>query len=141
MIVVTDNGVGIPPDICERIFDPFFTSKPPDRGTGLGLSTVQSIVAAHGGSIAVRSLPAGGTEFRISLPAAAEPGVATESAGPQPASARAAAHGTILLGDDWAPVRAVAAATTPPAPKSRLSTRTSPRPPSPSPMPLRATVA
>lgn len=110
VIVVTDNGVGIPPDICERIFDPFFTSKPPDRGTGLGLSTVQSIVAAHGGSIAVRSLPAGGTEFRISLPAAAEPGVATESAGPQPASARAESHGTILLVDDEDSVRDVAAA-------------------------------
>jgi signal transduction histidine kinase len=72
---VKDNGPGIPPSIKEKIFQPFFTTKPTGSGTGLGLSLSYDIVKAHGGEITVTSLPAGeageegkGTEFTIQLP-------------------------------------------------------------------------
>jgi signal transduction histidine kinase len=62
-----DTGPGIQqPD---RVFDPFYTTKPPGKGTGLGLSICYGIVAAHGGSISCQNLPEGGAAFRIVLPA------------------------------------------------------------------------
>lgn len=67
-IVVTDQGCGMGPDILERIFDPYFTTKP--TGTGLGLASAFSIVKRHGGSIDVHSFPGEGTTFSIMLPAA-----------------------------------------------------------------------
>jgi signal transduction histidine kinase len=70
LISVKDNGPGIPPSIKDKIFQPFFTTKPTGQGTGLGLSLSYDIVKAHGGEIRVESLPAGqaGTEFTIELP-------------------------------------------------------------------------
>jgi two-component system cell cycle sensor histidine kinase/response regulator CckA len=65
-IDVQDNGGGIPPEILARIFDPFFTTK--KTGTGLGLSTVDSIVRRHGGRIGVQSTPGIGTLFSVFLP-------------------------------------------------------------------------
>jgi two-component system cell cycle sensor histidine kinase/response regulator CckA len=70
VLTVTDTGAGIPPEIQSRIYDPFFTTKQLGEGTGLGLSTTQSIVRAHGGFIRLISSPSSGTEFRIYLPAA-----------------------------------------------------------------------
>jgi signal transduction histidine kinase/ActR/RegA family two-component response regulator len=67
VIEVRDNGTGIPPDVQARIFDPFFTTKG-ERGTGLGLPQVLSIVERHMGSIDVESDPRRGTSFLISLP-------------------------------------------------------------------------
>jgi signal transduction histidine kinase len=67
-ISVTDNGIGIPDDIREKIFQPFFTTKPPGQGTGLGLSLCYDIVRAHRGTLQVRSIPGELTEFRILLP-------------------------------------------------------------------------
>jgi two-component system, NtrC family, sensor kinase len=74
-IRVKDNGNGIPEHIKDKIFQPFFTTKPTGQGTGLGLSLSYDIVKAHGGEIRVESLPAGqageegvGTEFIITLP-------------------------------------------------------------------------
>ena len=74
-IRVSDNGSGIPDDIKDKIFQPFFTTKPTGQGTGLGLSLSYDIVKAHGGELKVEtkegsSLPAGeaGTEFTIELP-------------------------------------------------------------------------
>ncbi len=69
VITITDTGTGIPPEIIDRIFDPFFTTKEPGHGTGLGLATVQSIVANHDGFITVESKPGRGTNFKIYLPA------------------------------------------------------------------------
>jgi signal transduction histidine kinase len=66
-IEVEDDGPGIPPDVQERIFDPYFTTKP--GGTGMGLAIVERIVRAHGGEISVHSRPGRGTTFRIRLPA------------------------------------------------------------------------
>ena len=60
-IDVTDDGPGIPPDVMDRIFSPFFTTKP--QGSGLGLAIVRKIVDAHDGRIDVSAAPAGGTRF------------------------------------------------------------------------------
>jgi two-component system, cell cycle sensor histidine kinase and response regulator CckA len=67
---VSDTGIGIAPEIMEKIFDPFFTTKEAGKGTGIGLSTVRSIVQNHGGFIDVRSEPGCGSIFRVFLPAA-----------------------------------------------------------------------
>ena len=68
-IRIRDNGTGIPPDVKERLFTPFFTTKPAGEGTGLGLSISHDIIVKqHGGSIEVDTLPGEFTEFRIILP-------------------------------------------------------------------------
>jgi signal transduction histidine kinase len=63
---VTDNGPGIPLDIAERVFDPFYTTKP--QGSGLGLAIVRKIVDAHDGRIDLRTAPGEGTTIRVTLP-------------------------------------------------------------------------
>lgn len=70
VISVSDNGTGIPPDLVERIFEPFFSTKPPGTGTGLGLSTIYGIAAEVGGTVSVYSEPGTGTTFRVYLPRA-----------------------------------------------------------------------
>ncbi len=68
-IRIRDNGSGIPPDVKEKMFNPFFTTKPPGEGTGLGLSLSYDIVVKqHSGSIEVDTQPGQFTEFRIILP-------------------------------------------------------------------------
>ena len=67
-ITVRDNGPGIPPKAFDKIFQPFFTTKPAGQGTGLGLSISYDIVRAHGGEIKVKSMENEGTVFTISLP-------------------------------------------------------------------------
>jgi two-component system, NtrC family, sensor kinase len=68
-IRIRDNGGGIPPGVREKIFNPFFTTKPPGEGTGLGLSLSHDIVVKqHGGSIEVDTKPGEFTEFRVILP-------------------------------------------------------------------------
>ena len=69
-ITVADNGCGIPPEIREHIFDPFFTSRPMWQGTGLGLSICHSIVEQHDGKIGVESEVGRGTTIRVLLPLA-----------------------------------------------------------------------
>ncbi len=75
LIEVEDNGCGIPPDVQDQMFDPFFTTKAVGHGTGLGLSTVQSIVSSHGGVIRVTSEVGRGTVFQVTLPATDAVGV------------------------------------------------------------------
>ena len=70
-ISVRDNGNGIPADAVDKIFNPFFTTKPTDRGTGLGLSMSNDIVRKHGGNIRVASEPGSFTEMTVDLPAEA----------------------------------------------------------------------
>jgi len=67
---VGDTGSGISPDKLNRIFDPFYTTKSVDRGTGLGLSVCLGIVRQHHGEISVQSVPGEGTQFRVLLPLA-----------------------------------------------------------------------
>lgn len=66
--MVKDNGNGIPEEIKNKIFQPFFTTKPTGQGTGLGLSLSYDIVNAHGGVLKVETIEVEGSEFIIQLP-------------------------------------------------------------------------
>jgi two-component system, NtrC family, sensor kinase len=68
LIVVKDNGNGIPQKVLDKIFQPFFTTKPTGQGTGLGLSLSYDIVKAHGGELRVETKEGEGAEFIITLP-------------------------------------------------------------------------
>ena len=68
VIKVSDNGGGIPQKVLDKIFQPFFTTKPTGQGTGLGLSLSYDIVKAHGGELQVKTMEGEGSEFIISLP-------------------------------------------------------------------------
>jgi signal transduction histidine kinase len=68
LITVSDNGNGIPQKVVDKIFQPFFTTKPTGEGTGLGLSLAYDIVNAHGGELKVETHEGQGTEFTIQLP-------------------------------------------------------------------------
>jgi two-component system NtrC family sensor kinase len=68
VIRIRDNGSGIPPENLRKIFEPFFTTKPVGQGTGLGLYVAYKIIAAHGGTIEVRSEVGRGSEFVVRLP-------------------------------------------------------------------------
>ena len=70
-LAVADTGHGIPPESLERIFEPFYSTKPMAKGTGLGLSTALGIIRSHRGFITVKSLPDQGTVFQVFLPAVA----------------------------------------------------------------------
>ena len=104
LVEVADTGTGIPPDIIDKIFEPFFSTKEVGKGTGLGLSTVYGIVKQTGGFIYVDSKP-GNTSFRIFLPRYV---AGAEQALPQLADAEAPAiAGAMLAADGMA--RAAAA--------------------------------
>jgi signal transduction histidine kinase len=67
-LVVTDTGPGIAVEMQTRLFEPFFTTRASQGGTGLGLAVVRAIAVEHGGSVAVRSEPGRGAEFVASFP-------------------------------------------------------------------------
>jgi len=71
-IRVVDEGTGMTPEVVQRLFEPFVTTK--ERGTGLGLATVYRVIAAHRGAVAVSSEPGRGSEFRVYLPVAGASG-------------------------------------------------------------------
>jgi len=81
-LTVSDTGHGIEPEIMDRIFDPYFTTREVDQGTGMGLAVVHGIVKNHGGVIMVDSEPGKGATFRILLPAV-ESGVIPEAEAPE----------------------------------------------------------
>ena len=98
LLLVSDTGSGIPPELLPRIFEPFFTTKPIDHGTGLGLSTVSRIIAQHSGFLNVKSDPGHGTTFEVYLPRAEiEPAVASKSA---PEDFKPGRGELILVADD-----------------------------------------
>jgi signal transduction histidine kinase len=71
-LVVTDTGGGIPAGDLPRVFEPLYTTKPPGRGTGLGLPILREIVEAHGGTVHLESRAGEGTSAVVRLPAAAK---------------------------------------------------------------------
>jgi CheY-like chemotaxis protein len=92
---VLDEGVGIPRHIQNRIFDPFYTTKPHDSSSGLGLAMVQAIARQHGGLVELRSEPGAGAEFTVYLPRAlAETSTATDTAPTH------RGEGLVLVADD-----------------------------------------
>jgi two-component system sensor histidine kinase RegB len=87
-VTIRDRGPGIPSDVMARIGEPFFTTKAPGRGMGLGLFLARAVIEGVGGTLEIDSTPGGGTEVRVRLPsdvevrsgvAAAEPAKTTES--------------------------------------------------------------
>lgn len=104
---VIDEGVGIPADKLQKVFEPFVTTKRPGEGTGLGLSTAYGIMKQTGGFIFVDSVVGAGTTFQLLLPAhdaPVEPAKAPEIS----TKGKAHADGVVLLVEDEAPVRAFA---------------------------------
>jgi CheY-like chemotaxis protein len=81
-VVVSDTGCGMDAPTQARLFEPYFTTKAPDRGTGLGLSVAYEIVRRHGGQIVVASAPGQGAVFSVYLPCAAPGAAAPEPAAP-----------------------------------------------------------
>jgi two-component system cell cycle sensor histidine kinase/response regulator CckA len=100
---VADTGQGIPADVLEHIFEPFYTTKAMGQGTGLGLATVHGIIKQSGGDIVVRTAPGRGTTFTIYLPATDAPLPVDERV--VLADARTAVPGTVLLIEDDDAVR------------------------------------
>jgi two-component system cell cycle sensor histidine kinase/response regulator CckA len=108
MIEVGDTGTGIPADIVDKIFEPFFSTKEVGKGTGLGLSTVYGIIKQTGGFIYVDSREGAGTSFRIYLPRHDPAKDADEPSGAMPSQASIkeqkpadlTGQGTILLVED-----------------------------------------
>ena len=107
-LLVSDTGEGMSPETAARIFEPFYTTKPPGRGTGLGLATVYGIVTEAGGSINVYSELGIGATFRIYLPlvTAAET-TATATALPRTAPARGAGRTVLVVEDEPALARVI----------------------------------
>lgn len=111
---VRDDGSGMPPEVLDRIFEPFFTSKPVGEGTGLGLPMVLAIVRSHGGFLTVESAVGRGTEVAVHLPAApspTEPGAAVSADAPVVADPPAGRSRelVVLVVDDERPVRTITA--------------------------------
>lgn len=103
---VEDTGEGITADALDKIFDPFYTTKPIGRGTGLGLATSLGIVRRHGGRIDVTSTPGKGSRFDVVLPAS--PDAPSRPRPAPPVEPHVTASGTVLLVDDERAVRLVA---------------------------------
>jgi signal transduction histidine kinase/ActR/RegA family two-component response regulator len=96
VIEIRDTGTGIAPDLVERVFEPFFTTREAQGGTGLGLSISRNLVASMGGAITVESRPEHGSCFRIRLP----PAPADEPAEPSQPAAQQPYRARVLVVDD-----------------------------------------
>jgi PAS domain S-box-containing protein len=108
-LTVSDEGVGMSQAVQDRMFEPFFTTKGRGQGTGLGLAMVYGIVTQSGGRIGCRSTEGVGTTFEIDLPAHAETAAEPDRPPRGLPHGSLTGHETILLAEDEAPVRALAA--------------------------------
>ena len=106
---VSDTGTGIPPEVLARIFDPFFSTKPVEKGSGLGLSTVAGIVRGHDGFINVISEVGTGSTFEVFLPAS-ETTAAALAAKPSPPKNTRGNGELVLIVDDEVGIREVTTA-------------------------------
>ncbi len=106
VLAIADDGVGMAPEVLTRAFEPFFSTKSPDQGTGLGLSTVFGITRQSHGTVKARSAPGQGTTFTVYLPltSGADAGQATHRASPAAIRQR-----RLLVVDDDASIRGVCA--------------------------------
>ena len=107
-ISVTDTGIGIPENIKDKIFEPFYTTKATGKGTGLGLSMVYGIVKKHEGYIDVYSQPGTDTTFKIYLPMARVAAEAEQKKIEEQKSVRGGTE-TVLIAEDDASVRSLTA--------------------------------
>lgn len=109
-LTVADTGVGMNSEIAARAFEPFFTTRDPDAGTGLGLSTVYSIMRRVGGAVTVETSPDAGARFRLLFPGF---DVTVPASGETSAQTSANLHGsgTVLVAEDDPSVRALLVAT------------------------------
>jgi len=96
-MMVKDSGHGIPPEVLERIFDPYFTTKGMGEGTGLGLAVVEGIIQSHSGAITVESEPGIGTVFQVLIPVVERSEITFPSETPTPIPK---GEGQILFVDD-----------------------------------------
>ena len=112
VVRVSDSGSGIAPEVLPRIFEPFYTTKGPGRGTGLGLALVHAIVREHRGAIDVRTAPGAGSTFAVYLPLTSPGGQRKRAGERQDSSVRTAAvHAqgqTVLVVDDDAAMLSLA---------------------------------
>ena len=107
-LAVSDTGAGIPVEVMDRMFEPFFSTKEVGKGSGMGLATVHGIVHDHGGHVLVHSAPGRGTTFRVLLPVldgVRESSEAATGAGESPRP-RPRLQGRVLVVDDEASVAA-----------------------------------
>jgi CheY-like chemotaxis protein len=108
LITVTDDGSGIPPEHLAHIFEPFYTTKPAGKGTGLGLATVYGIIKQNKGFIWASSEPNRGTAFQIYLPCTAGPDPAEVLEEPRGTFANRGSETVLLVEDEPAVRRATA---------------------------------
>jgi PAS domain S-box-containing protein len=106
VLSVEDSGAGIPPDVLARMWEPFFTTKSAETGTGLGLSTVRGIVNTHRGFITLDTVAGRGTVFRVYLPALAA--TETTDSNARPAATASGHNELILFVDDEEGIRTAA---------------------------------
>jgi len=106
VLSVRDNGSGMSPETLARIFEPYFTTKPPDRGSGLGMAMVYGLMKQHLGYVLVNSQLGVGTEVRLYFPVSAHAVEATATEAPPPV--RPHARQTILVVEDQEAVRSAA---------------------------------
>ncbi len=104
VLQVEDTGIGIPPEVLKRMWEPFYTTKEAGKGTGLGLSTVRGIIESHGGFAEVISVVGRGTTFRVYLPAA-ESGPVDKLAAPEAVVQQPGRGELILVVDDERHIR------------------------------------
>ena len=102
-LAVSDTGCGIPPDLLDRVFEPFFTTRPQGQGTGLGLATVYGIMTQAGGTVRIYSEPDVGTTIRAYLPVTAGPADRAEP----PAPAQPGTGQVVLVVEDEPALREV----------------------------------
>lgn len=111
MLAITDNGMGIPEAVLARVVDPFFTTKGPGLGTGLGLAMVHGFAHQSGGTMRIESRVGSGTTVTLYLPAAEAPLEAeADRMAPADPELEEPGYGTVLLVDDDHAVRGVVAA-------------------------------